>query len=904
MTWLEAALSRARKGAYLLPVWWTDEAGVCACPAGASCPSPGKHPLLKHGVREASAHSSTLQLWSQRWPLANLAERTDEVNRIDIDLVEVADELAEDIALLNETEVVRTPRGGLHIAVISAHPVRSGTLYLQDGRKLGDLKAADGYVLIPPSRIGHSGYEFLSPDHGLLMAIDDPREWLAKVLPAFGFALAEDGPATRDYAALGGTIYEGEGRHKALVSYAGRVWVEGMSAAVLVRLLKVVNEEQCRPPLPDNELAAIVDHFLANRERRTAHDPAVVFPQNYPRIVTTNRHLHQLADEGWGALLGQNDPPVLFQHGGAVAEVASCDDGYPRIAHLGLAALRGKLDRAAEWVRSTDDGDKPARPPRDVVEDMDALPKPLPVLRGIVGTPTFTPDGTLVAMPGYQTSTGLYYAPSGEPVPAVPERPDATDLKRAKQLIGQEWLADFPFVDDASRANAIAAAAATIARDLIDGPIPLHAIDAPTPGTGKDLLATGIAIISGGATPAVMTEPRSEEELRKRITAVLCCGRPIVVFGNIRHRLESGIFSALLTATTWSDRILGKTQTVELPNRTVWLATGNNLELNNEMARRTAWIRLDAKVDRPWERANFRHTNLTAWLQRHRHELVWAFLVLVQNWIAQGRPLWNGKPLGSYESWSSVVGGILQAADIEGFLANRDELYRRTDAETEEWRAFTQWWWAKYLDQSIKAAHLLEQALEFLPSLFEQAKENASERSLRTRLGKAVAGHRDRRFGDLFIRRAGEDGHAKGALWRLEPADGDTDPADVVPPKPATSAQHPQENRPIPDTNAEDADVADIESRVAPHFPGVPAAGEKCVRIAKQHPHLPQHPQTDTQLTLYDADVERKTPDQHPHDVPQHPRCVHCNRSMSPAAISDLCGWCQARRAADNGGEG
>jgi hypothetical protein len=906
VTWLEAALARARKGAYLLPIRWTDEAGVCSCIEGASCRTAGKHPLLNNGLKDASAHSSTIERWWRQWPLANLAERTDEVPRIDIDLPEVADALAEDVALLNETDVVRTPRG-LHIAVVSTSPVQGGSLYLQDGRKLGDLKAAGGYVLIPPSRIGTRPYESLSPDHGRVMTVDDPREWLAKVLPAFGFALAEEGLGTRQYAALGGTIYEDQGRHNALVSYAGHVWLEGMSGETLAALLREINERQCRPPLSDDELRPIVDHFITRRERRSpsptgAHDPAVVSGQNRPRIITTNRHLHQLAEEGWEALLNCNEPPVLFQHGGAIAEVACCDDGYPRIAHLGLAALKGKLDRAADWVRLTDDGDKPARPPRDVVEDMDALTKPLPVLRGIVGTPTFTPDGTLVATPGYQVSTGLYYAPSGEPVPAVPERPDATDLKRAKQLIGQEWLADFPFADNASRANAIAAAAATIARDLIDGPIPLHAIDAPTPGTGKDLLATGVAIISGGATPAVMTEPRSDEELRKRITAVLCCGRPIVVFGNIRHRLESGIFSALLTATTWSDRILGKTQTVELPNRTVWLATGNNLQLNNEMARRTAWIRLDARVDRPWERANFRHNNLIAWLQRHRHELVWAFLVLVQNWIAQGRPAWNGRPLGSYEAWSSVVGGILQAAGIEGFLANREELYRRTDAETEEWRAFTQWWWGKYLDQSVKAADLLEQALELLPSLFEQAKENASERSLRTRLGKAIAGHRDRRFGDLFIRRAGEDGHTKGALWRLEPADGGTDPADVVAPEPATSAQHPQENRPFSDTNAEVADVADVRSGVAPHFSGGADEGKKCVRIAKQHPHLPQHPQTDTQLTLYDADVEREMPEQHPHDVPQHPRCVHCNRSMSPAAIHDLCGWCQARRAADDDG--
>ncbi|MCJ7510138.1 MAG: phage/plasmid primase, P4 family [Dehalococcoidia bacterium] len=284
---LEAAQARAREGAYLLPVWWTAQAGVCQCPKGRSCPSPGKHPLLEHGLLDASTNSITIERWWQRWPLANLAERTDEIHRIDIDLPEVAEALAQDTALPNETEVVRTPRGGLHIAVVSTHPVQGGPLYLQDGRRLGDLKAAGGYVLVPPSSIGDRHYRSLSPDHGQVMTVDDPRLWLAQVLPAFGYALGDEGHSARQYAALAGTIHEGEGRHDALVSYAGHVWVEGMCGETLADLLQVINERQCRPPLPADELTAIADHFVARRERRSpsstgTHYPAAVPPQLGP----------------------------------------------------------------------------------------------------------------------------------------------------------------------------------------------------------------------------------------------------------------------------------------------------------------------------------------------------------------------------------------------------------------------------------------------------------------------------------------------------------------------------------------------------------------------------------------------------------------------------------------------
>jgi len=280
---LEAALARARKGAYVLPLWWTDEASVCQCPKGPNCPSPGKHPLVEHGLQDASTNSSTIEGWWRRWPRANLGVRTDEVPRIDIDLPEVAEALAQDTALPNETEVVRTPRGGMHIAVSSSRPLRGGPLYLKDGRRLGDLKAAAGYVLVPPSSIGDRPYRSLSPGCSGTMTVEDPRLWLAQVLPAFGFALGDGGRGPRQYAALGDTIYEGEGRHDALVSYAGRVWVDGMSGETLAALLQVINERQCRPPLPDDELSAIVDHFVARRERRSpsltgAHYPAVVSP--------------------------------------------------------------------------------------------------------------------------------------------------------------------------------------------------------------------------------------------------------------------------------------------------------------------------------------------------------------------------------------------------------------------------------------------------------------------------------------------------------------------------------------------------------------------------------------------------------------------------------------------------
>ena len=581
------------------------------------------------------------------------------------------------------------------------------------------------------------------------------------------------------------------------------------------------------------------------------------------KIIVTDQFLHRLAEQAWDALLAGQD--AYFRHGKHVALVEQDDRERATISHPSIAAMKGRLDRSAHWYRVSRQGESPARPPKDVVEDMLALPRALPVLRGLTGTPVFSRDGTLETTPGYQASTGLYYEPVGEPIPSVPAVPDATDVKRAKAIIGQEWLPDFPFVDDASRAHALAVPLTVVAREMILGPTPLFAIDAPAPGSGKGLLAEGIGILVTGRAPAVMSETRGEEE-RKRITALVLAGHPLILLDNVKRRLESATLAAVLTANYWSDRILGRTEEVELPVRGVWMATGNNIQLDTDIARRTVWVRLDARMDRPWERTEFREQHLSLWVERHRHDLVWAFLVLVQHWIACGRPEWQGRTLGSYESWSAVVGGILATAGIGGFLENREELYGRADAETDEWRAFTRVWLADHGSSAVKAADLLRDAQELLPSVFERAKDGAQERTLLTLLGKALAQRRDRSFDGLFIRRVGDDPHAKGAFWRVEPC------GTSLAPDGRRSADVPPDNASTPDSFAERAERADVISAPVQFLDQEDDPTTESDRGPKHVPHVPHVPQPDSKQPQNDADVVRSV-GVPADDVPQREPC-------------------------------
>src|SRR5204863_8898716 len=130
----------------------------------------------------------------------------------------------------------------------------------------------------------------------------------------------------------------------------------------------------------------------------------------------------------------------------------------------------------------------------------------------------------------YGVATRRIYVPApGFLLPEIPERPSHHDIVRARELILDELLVDFPFVSPSERAHAVALLLLPFVRDLIDGPTPLHLIEKPTPGTGAGLLVDVLTYPFLGRPIAAMTEAGDEAEWRKRITAKLIEGGPVVL---------------------------------------------------------------------------------------------------------------------------------------------------------------------------------------------------------------------------------------------------------------------------------------------------------------------------------------------------------------------------------------
>ena len=173
----------------------------------------------------------------------------------------------------------------------------------------------------------------------------------------------------------------------------------------------------------------------------------------------------------------------------------------------------------------------------------------------------------------------------------MPDRPTSGHVAHSVGLINS-MIADFPFVEDADRAHAIAMMLQPFARDLIAGPTPLYLIEKPSPGTGATLLSTALMWPALGRVPKAFTEASNEEEWRKRITSTLRESPDVILVENLHGKLNTAALAAVLTIDEWGDRLLGVSEMLRLPVRCVWIATANNPRLSTEMIRRsvrTGW---------------------------------------------------------------------------------------------------------------------------------------------------------------------------------------------------------------------------------------------------------------------------------------------------------------------------
>jgi hypothetical protein len=503
-------------------------------------------------------------------------------------------------------------------------------------------------------------------------------------------------------------------------------------------------------------------------------------------IITITTEEHEVNAEAVTALANDDS---IYQRGGmlvrVVRDVSPAAKGIrrpfaPRIEPLPPPLLRERLAASARWItlHKTQEGmqERAARPPAWCVAAVHTRAEwpSIRHLEAVVDYPILRPDGTILAKPGYDPETGLLLE-MARAFPPISDQPSRDDAIKARDLL-LEVVADFPFERDVHRAAWLAALLTPLARFAFIGPAPLFLADANVRAAGKGLLLDTISRIVTGERFTIATYTDDEDELRKRITSLVLSGDRLVLFDNLAGSFGNAVLDAALTGTAWKDRVLGVNRMAEGPLYMTWYATGNNVGIAADTARRVCHVRLESPEEHPEKRQDFHHPNLLAWVGENRDQLLAAALTILRGYCAAGRPDLGLPAWGSFEGWSALVRSAVVWTGLSDPGETRLLLQAQADVAAESMGVLLQCW--EQMDserRGLTAAEVIQTCKEppagyaglcvDLRDALEGLLGKLDARSLGTKLRS----YRRRVFQGRFIDQVGKE--HKAARWTVCPAD-------------------------------------------------------------------------------------------------------------------------------------
>ncbi|MFW6388914.1 MAG: hypothetical protein ACOCY9_03300, partial [Desulfohalobiaceae bacterium] len=271
-------------------------------------------------------------------------------------------------------------------------------------------------------------------------------------------------------------------------------------------------------------------------------------------------------------------------------------------------------------------------------------------LEAAITAPTIRPDGQLLQQPGYdQHSKLLLDLPEAA---YIPEQPNLQQCEQALIRLMRPFL-EFPFCSELDWAVMLSGCLTAACRCSLPT-APGFGFDAPVQASGKTLLARSLSILATGQEPSVWphTAGRDDEEIRKRLFSALREGSRAIVWDNVLGIFDSASLASALTSSQYRDRVLGKSESQQVPNKALFMLTGNNLCLAGDLPRRVLICRVDPGTARPYARQF--DLDPALYVQTRRQEMVEAALTLIRGALVHAASPAPGR-MASFEQWDGLV---------------------------------------------------------------------------------------------------------------------------------------------------------------------------------------------------------------------------------------------------------
>jgi hypothetical protein len=319
------------------------------------------------------------------------------------------------------------------------------------------------------------------------------------------------------------------------------------------------------------------------------------------------------------------------------------------------SSLLMRLGSAVRYYAEVKQGEgyinKPKDPPTKMLQAIIKTPRvrELKPLKAVINAPTITPDGTLITRLGYNAVSELYLIPdTKQKQHVVSMSPSDKEVREAVEFVMSPFR-EFTFENETNRGCLLAALLTAVTRPSLRT-APIIGFDAPTAGSGKSLLAKCIGILATGDVPA-MSPPVDDVELQKALFSAQMAGKTLFILDNVVKPVISDALTSITTQSISEGRILGKSETREIPNRMLVVVTGNQLQVSNDLARRMLKVRIDADSERPYLR-KFAFTPEQV-VTDTRQEMVAACLTIIRGAIVSGHK--EKEAIGDFLDWDRAV---------------------------------------------------------------------------------------------------------------------------------------------------------------------------------------------------------------------------------------------------------
>ena len=496
--------------------------------------------------------------------------------------------------------------------------------------------------------------------------------------------------------------------------------------------------------------SAGVDPIEAGRElRESMRAAASIDFRKRPTWVDRSQAGH---DHQAGLLRAINATRRLYSDGEKVLVEASGGLHPVRPDNFGVTAdalidvLRWKQDDQGNWQLGY------AKLPKDWCRALASSPWFLAGMRQVelvTATPVLTREGELIDAPGYHPRAKVYYEGS-----RIEPTTGTHHIDRVLHTV--------MFRRPSDRAAAIAFMLTVLLKLWFPGRKPSLAIVANQAGAGKTTLFRVIAGLDGDRYAVTAFTPRSGE-LEKQLATEYDAGSQAVLIDNLRTTgpFEDTVLESLLTSERYRLRRLGANALIEGVNYPLLAVSLNDNTFGPDLASRQVWCELFFDGD-PHERPLPDFGDPVEWVKTHREAMLAELLGMVQRWLDAGRPLADARGC-RYREWAQVIGGMLHANGVEGFLVDhRTDAWSRSDQDTALDSLATH---TPDRHLSAKAWVEVAQELNLWPEITESKARGAASRKMSAKLeqhrGQVIRTSDE--SGRVVVYRlvAGSDGRAK-----------------------------------------------------------------------------------------------------------------------------------------------